>query len=443
MADWSKPLLTSLWEDFLDELDARLDDLAPMLDVTPAPTNLPINSIQLNRTQKKFLRWNGTSFVDDLGQFDIDVSTLGGFAANAYPRLANPNVFTQNQNIQLPGATFVVDATTGQPLFHMRIGGTTRAQIAYISGTGWQLQARNSGGSNVNQFLVAETANDYRTFSNGKFFHEQNMGSGSGLDADTLRTFAPGTSAVVNTLVLRETSGRITVGAATASTHALRKQEFDDHTGTSTAGIHGSTAAATANKLIHRDASGRAKIADPAVAGDIANRGWVESLVDHRSKVTVTSGNAVTIASAIAAGAREIKISLFGIMTDTNASDIFMRMGTASGFETTGYFGTTESPGDGTSHWSSPGGVMFTISKDGTDKRYSGHITLTRLDPATHEWVISVSGGGADDATGTDDSYSGGGRKTLAGELTQLQLLVEDSNNFSGTVGRVGVIIYY
>lgn len=41
------------------------------------------------------------------------------------------------------------------------------------------------------------------------------------------------------------------------------------------AGIHGSTSNPTANRLMHRDAAGRSRVADPAVAADVANQGWV------------------------------------------------------------------------------------------------------------------------------------------------------------------------
>lgn len=49
--------------------------------------------------------------------------------------------------------------------------------------------------------------------------------------------------------------------------------ELAAHKAVEAAGIHGSTVAANVNKLIHRDAAGRAKIVDPAVAADIDNLG--------------------------------------------------------------------------------------------------------------------------------------------------------------------------
>lgn len=51
-----------------------------------------------------------------------------------------------------------------------------------------------------------------------------------------------------------------------------------EYTDLTTAGVHGSATAATANTIIHRDADGRAKVVAPAVAGDIA---ILSTVTDH------------------------------------------------------------------------------------------------------------------------------------------------------------------
>jgi len=58
-----------------------------------------------------------------------------------------------------------------------------------------------------------------------------------------------------------------------------------------TTGIHGAVSAATASKLIIRDASGRAQVAAPSAAGDIAIKSTVtdhSGLVDNPHTVTKT-----------------------------------------------------------------------------------------------------------------------------------------------------------
>jgi hypothetical protein len=51
---------------------------------------------------------------------------------------------------------------------------------------------------------------------------------------------------------------------------------MDTHIALQNAPVHGSTSAATANKLMHRDASGRAKVAAPSASDDIATKGYVD-----------------------------------------------------------------------------------------------------------------------------------------------------------------------
>lgn len=50
------------------------------------------------------------------------------------------------------------------------------------------------------------------------------------------------------------------------------------HVNTNTIGVHGSTSAATANRLIHRDANGRAKVAAPSASDDIARKDTVDAV---------------------------------------------------------------------------------------------------------------------------------------------------------------------
>jgi len=53
-------------------------------------------------------------------------------------------------------------------------------------------------------------------------------------------------------------------------------QDQKDHAAATA--VHSATAAATPNRIILLDANGRAKIASPAVAGDIANKGYVDGV---------------------------------------------------------------------------------------------------------------------------------------------------------------------
>lgn len=59
------------------------------------------------------------------------------------------------------------------------------------------------------------------------------------------------------------------------------------HTGDQAAGIHGSTSAATANKIAHRDAAGRSRFADPDHNSDAATKGWVDTQINDKARTRV------------------------------------------------------------------------------------------------------------------------------------------------------------
>jgi hypothetical protein len=62
MADWSLPTLSSLYTDFLAEVDARLNDSAQMF--SGGPTNQPVGSVRYFRATNTFQEWDGENWVD-------------------------------------------------------------------------------------------------------------------------------------------------------------------------------------------------------------------------------------------------------------------------------------------------------------------------------------------------------------------------------------------
>lgn len=83
-------------------------------------------------------------------------------------------------------------------------------------------------------------------------------------------------SAAAGKLVHRDGSGRAKMAPPSVATDIAIKDTIDTHANIQTAGVHGSTVAATANKAVHRDAAGRAKVAAPSVAADIARKDTVD-----------------------------------------------------------------------------------------------------------------------------------------------------------------------
>lgn len=93
-------------------------------------------------------------------------------------------------------------------------------------------------------------------------------------------------TATASKIIIRDASGRAQVANPSANNDIANKSYTDtgdnnvrsalnSHTAATT-GVHGATSAATANKLIIRDAAGRAQIASPSVDSDIANKKFVE-----------------------------------------------------------------------------------------------------------------------------------------------------------------------
>ncbi|MBB6633570.1 hypothetical protein [Cohnella thailandensis] len=105
-------------------------------------------------------------------------------------------------------------------------------------------------------------------------------------------------SAAASTLIQRDASGRAQVAAPSAAADIARKDTVDaaittaandattkanavqtnltTHSNLTAASIHGSTDAATASRLVHRDSSGRAKFAGPLADSDAATKGYVD-----------------------------------------------------------------------------------------------------------------------------------------------------------------------
>lgn len=138
--------------------------------------------------------------------------------------------------------------------------------------------------------------------------------------------------------VLRDSSGRAQVASPSASSDIANKsyvdttatskandvqtnlaQEIEDrkeadstittnltsHTNNQAAGVHGATSAATAGKIMIRDSAGRAQVASPSAANDIANKSYVDGKTwDAASDITgvlpISKGgtNATTAAQA-------------------------------------------------------------------------------------------------------------------------------------------------
>ena len=147
-------------------------------------------------------------------------------------------------------------------------------------------------------------------------------------------TYAP----LNNRIIQRDANGRAKVAAPSASDDIARKQEVDTvqtnlNTHTSlVANAHGSTEYATAYRIIQRDGNGRAKIAIPVASDDIARKDTVDThaaqianinTLGHIKHAVLTATLDTTWAGTSAPYSKTVTVG--GILaTDTPIIDVVM-----------------------------------------------------------------------------------------------------------------------
>jgi hypothetical protein len=80
MANWSNPLLTSTYTNFVTEVKDRDTDLALQFDGTTS-TNIPTNTIRWNSSANRWQKWNGSSWAELTSTYALTgLSTTGNAA---------------------------------------------------------------------------------------------------------------------------------------------------------------------------------------------------------------------------------------------------------------------------------------------------------------------------------------------------------------------------
>jgi len=82
------------------------------------------------------------------------------------------------------------------------------------------------------------------------------------------------------------------VTAAKVASDVAKTADLNDHTD-ATSGVHGATSAALANRIIQRDAAGRAKVAAPAAADDIARKAETDAAMAAAQAAQATANAAL------------------------------------------------------------------------------------------------------------------------------------------------------
>lgn len=100
---------------------------------------------------------------------------------------------------------------------------------------------------------------------------------------------APKTTLTATKAHMDANTGVHGVGASTVESVAGSQSKVDTHEAKTA--THGATASATANRIVLRDSSGRAQIATPTLASDIANKSYVDGKISEVDVVGDVSGH--------------------------------------------------------------------------------------------------------------------------------------------------------
>ena len=154
------------------------------------------------------------------------------------------------------------------------------------------------------------------------------------------------------------------------------------------------------------------------------------SVITSGTAVATTSGTTVDFTS-IPSWVKRITVMLSGVSTN-GATGVFMRLGTSSGFESTGYtwyYSTNGASGTGNTTYFQPG------FRNTAASTFYGTVVLCLLNSSTNLWVIQQSTTAVESA----DVYTVVGSKALAATLTQLRLgSVDGTSTFD--LGSINIL---
>lgn len=184
------------------------------------------------------------------------------------------------------------------------------------------------------------------------------------------------------------------------------------------------------NNTMFGNVSGSAAAPGQITAAQFAT--WLDTVGGRaplfRAPVAVTSGANVTIDAAVPSYARRLTIILDNI-SNSSGSQMLIQIGPTGGIETTGYdsgAGVLQ-PGSGIA---TSGTAGYNLPIGTAADALTGTLTLTKPVAAEDFWIMSGTV-----HRGAGEQIITGGRKTLAGALTQLRINTT-SGNFDGT-GRI------
>lgn len=128
MANWSNPLLTSTYTNFVTEVKDRDTDLALQFDGTTS-TNIPTNTIRWNSSANRWQKWNGSNWAELTSLYALTgLSTTGRFGVGTSTPGTAIDV-KEAAGSATTGNIRIAPITAGQARFHLFNGGATAEWI--------------------------------------------------------------------------------------------------------------------------------------------------------------------------------------------------------------------------------------------------------------------------------------------------------------------------
>lgn len=284
----------------------------------------------------------------------------------------------------------------------------------------------------------------YLNADGGITFTDTDAGAAVGPVLDLYRNSAsPAAADVLGNITF---SGEDGGGNKTTYTE-LRAEIVDETGGTEDGQLNFRTirGGAEADRMVLR---GGLMLPDESVSGADKGNGTINATGLYVAGVKVNPITEATMVDATNGGANDLteidftsipsgtkRITIMFDQVDLNGTnDIIVQIGYSGGFETTGY--VSEGTLSGTSGTASGTSTIgFMIERASTNDNYfTGLMTLVLADSGTNLWIESHAGGGG----GTfNNSYQGGGRKALTGELDRVRITRSVTNKFDG--GNVNI----
>jgi hypothetical protein len=151
---------------------------------------------------------------------------------------------------------------------------------------------------------------------------------------------------------------------------------------------------------------------------DAPSAGWTYHATGNQ--LTNAAASSIVLYGSFPAAVSMIKVIFHTVDGNGTGNFLHVKIGTASGLESTGYRGSTGGTlitAAGTHIWDGTSGFSI-VNESTVADDYNGVLTLHRMNSGEHKWVGTSMVAGCP-AQATDWSA---GTKTLTGELTQLQI---------------------